>query len=84
MRSFVAGTMALCALMLGAAPASADKPIGGCTASFELFSSKQIFKMFRSVTQETFDSFDKNGDGFVCGKQLNVIFNPIDNTSAAP
>jgi hypothetical protein len=83
MRLFVAGVMVLCGLILGAAPASADKPVGGCTSSFELFSSKQIFKMFPSVTQESFNAFDKNGDGFVCGKQLNVIFNPIDNTSAA-
>jgi len=82
MRSLATGTVILFVLIVGAAPASADKPIGGCPADFELFSKKQIFKMFPGVTQASFDSFDKNADGFVCGKQLNVIFNPIDNTAA--
>ncbi|MBA2559733.1 MAG: hypothetical protein H0V07_07555 [Propionibacteriales bacterium] len=85
MKRLIAGMALLLVGLVGAVdPASAVKPVRGCPDDYTRFTSEQIFQMFPNVTQEVFDTFDKNGDGTICGKQLRPIFNPIDNTANRP
>jgi Ca2+-binding EF-hand superfamily protein len=84
MRTTTGAAAVLLALLASASPASADKPARGCPDSFERYTFAQIQEEFTNATQEQFDSFDKNRDGIVCGKQLPSISNVVDNTANRP
>lgn len=58
---------ALVAVLVLSATAMASQPIGGCPDSFSLARAKVD------------PIVDKNGDGWICTKQLNPGFNDIDN-----
>jgi len=59
---------ALVAVLAISGVAVAGQPIGGCTPSFSLVKAKVN------------PSVDKNGDGWICEKQLNPGFNDVDNS----
>ena len=84
MRTITSVAAVLLALLVGAGPASADKPARGCPDEFKRFTSAEFFKKFPKAPQELFDAFDKNDDNIICGKQLRPIFNLIDNTANRP
>ena len=85
MKSAIAA--ALSALVLLSAPtASATKPTRGCPDKFTMVDFEYMRSMYPEIPVDVgeaiFSSFDKNGDGWLCGKpQPHAQYNTVDNTS---
>jgi hypothetical protein len=62
----VAMTSPVLAVMLGAAPANADTPVGTCTNSYNPYTYEQL--AFDPDAQAIFSVIDTNGDGVICFK----------------
>ena len=62
----VAMTSPVLAVILGAAPANADTPVGTCTNSYSPYTYEQL--AFDPDAQAIFSVIDTNGDGVICFK----------------
>ena len=72
-------------LLVGATAgtAVAEKPVRGCTASYEPITRNELRTRFPDVAgfESLFASLDKNGDDVLCAKQVPGLFNTVDNTA---
>ena len=66
-----------------AGAAGAEKPVRGCTASYDPIAREELRAQFPLVADfdALFDSLDKNGDDVLCAKQVPGLFNTVDNTA---
>ena len=66
-----------------AGTAAADKPVRGCTASFDPITQDELRTSFPDVVgfDVLFESLDKNEDDVLCAKQVPGLFNTVDNTA---
>jgi predicted NBD/HSP70 family sugar kinase len=62
----VAMTSPVLVVMLGAASANADTPVGACTNSYSPYTYEQL--AFDPDAQAIFSVIDTNGDGVICFK----------------
>ena len=70
-------------LAVTAGPAGAEKPVRGCTASYDPITRDGLRTQFPDVAgfDALFASLDKNGDDVLCAKQVPGLFNTVDNTA---
>ncbi len=90
MKSAFIALTALLLLVLSAPAASAEKPTRGCPDKFILVDAEYMSTVYPDlpgeIGDEIFAFYDKNGDGWLCGKvshelERKLIYNTVDNTS---
>ena len=66
-----------------AGAAGAEKPVRGCTASYDPITSGELRAQFPLVVdfEGLFTSLDKNGDDVLCARRGPGLFNTVDNTA---
>ena len=83
--SCLVGVALLAPLWAGATagPAVAEKPVRGCTASYDPITRDELRERFPHVVgfSTLFEFLDKNGDDLLCAKQVPGLFNTVDNTA---
>ena len=53
------------------APAQAARaPVGGCGEGFELVTVKEMAKRAKNTPDQLFIDTDRNGDGYICNRNL--------------